>query len=332
MTYSPQSGSERLDPLISGHTRSSHSPDSLHSNGPSPFSPVTSTHAGSPAMAPYPKSPSLDSNRALGIAISEKSSFSSTSSVASSPASLSYSPAVQSALRDSYRSSSSSHRSALASPQPLNKKAHSDSEKQLPVRNSRQSASERTRSGHHHASSYGFPDDGEEDLKVENKALRILVSRLHVKPLRYSTDHPLQLYLSGANCFVSFVILMYTFLALFAAILLQPFRLCTNSGSFRQQVINFLAPTLKIQLAFIYSTYAADDYSAPMLVMVNILAPFVSLGVAGGAWIAAAFWFFNTILGDPDGSDKPKGYNDGRASVMGVRSWWETWLRRPLRG
>lgn len=68
-----------------------------------------------------------------------------------------------------------------------------------------------------------------------------------------------------------------------------------------------------------------------MLILVNLLSPLISMGVAGAAWVAAAFWFFNAILGDPDGSDKPKGYNDGRASVLGLRSWWETWLRRPLR-
>jgi hypothetical protein len=127
------------------------------------------------------------------------------------------------------------------------------------------------------------------------------------------------------------VILLYTLLALFATILLQPFRFCTSGSSFRSQIVGFLAPTLRIQLNFICSVYTSDNYSAPLLVLVNLLSPLISLGVVGAAWVAAAFWFFNGIVGDPDGSDKPKGYNDGRASVMGVRRWWEKWLRRPLR-
>jgi hypothetical protein len=333
MAFHPRRESGGLTPLKSGHTDKLHSPDSTCSNGPSPFSPTTSTFAGSPATSAYPKSPSLDSHRALGIAVSEKSSFSSTSSGPSSPASLSYSPAVQSALRDSCRSSTSSHRSAMASPQSLTAKIQRDVEKQqIPAMSSRQAASERTRSGHHHASSYSLPDvDDDGDLKIEDKAMRILVSTIATSLLSSFAKTVLQLYLSSINCFVSFIILMYTILALLVTVLLQPFRLCTSSTSFRQHIIGFLAPTLKIQLAFIYSVHDADEYSAPMLVLVSLLSPLLSLGVAGGAWIAAAFWFFNAILGDPDGSDKPKGYNDGRASVMGVRSWWETWLRRPLR-
>lgn len=156
-------------------------------------------------------------------------------------------------------------------------------------------------------------EDELEESKAEDKAMGILI------------------YLSGPNCLVSLVIFLYTILALFATILLQPFRLCTSGTSFRHEIIGFLAPTLRIQLNFIHSVYASEEYSAPMLVIVGLLSPVLSLGVAGAAWVAAAFWFFNTILGDPDGSDKPKGYNDGRASVMGVRRWWEKWLGWPLR-
>lgn len=328
MAYNPQPGTDRFSPLAAALNTKLQQPRSSATHGASPFSPVSSTHPNSP------KSPSLDSHRALDGAISGKSSFSSTSSGPASPASMTYSPAVQSALRDSCRSSTSSHLSAMASPHPLNSKGQRDLEKQqIPARSNRQIPSDRTTTAHYHASSYGMPDadDDEEDLKAEDKAVSILVCSIHTPSLAARIlIHP-QLYLSGPNCLVSFVILLYTFLALFATILLQPFRLCTHGASFRQQIIGFLGPTLRIQLNFIYSSYSSEQYSAPMLVVVNLLAPLLSLGVIGGAWIAAAFWFFNAILGDPDGSDKPKGYNDGRASVMGVRKWWEKWLRRPLR-
>jgi hypothetical protein len=127
------------------------------------------------------------------------------------------------------------------------------------------------------------------------------------------------------------IILLYTLFALVALLLLQPFRLCTKSTTFRHQVIDFLSPTLKAQLAFIYSPDNVEDYNAPLLVLINLLSPLVSLGVTMAAWVAAAFWFFNAILGDPDGSDKPRGYNDGRASVIAVRKWWERWLTRAVR-
>lgn len=133
------------------------------------------------------------------------------------------------------------------------------------------------------------------------------------------------------NPFTSLIILLYTLFALLALVLLQPFRLCTKSTTFRLQVIGFLAPTLKIQLAFIYSPDVAETYSAPLLIMINLLSPIISFGVAMAAWVSAAFWFFNAILGDPDGSDKPRGYNDGRSAVIGVRKWWERWLTRAVR-
>jgi hypothetical protein len=65
-----------------------------------------------------------------------------------------------------------------------------------------------------------------------------------------------------------------------------------------------------------------------MLVLVHLLSPFISFGVAVAAWVAAIFWFYAAILGDPDGTN---GKDDGRAAVLGVRAWWERWLKRALR-
>ncbi|KIW01066.1 uncharacterized protein PV09_07358 [Verruconis gallopava] len=312
-----QSNSDKSSIFSSRDTSKSRSPDNTLSHEYTPFFPAPSSKVGSLTTISHSKSLSLDSCPAVGISASEKT-FSSLSSGASSPASLTYSPAVQSALRDSCHSSISSHYSAMASPYPLGNNPQTDPEKrQAPTRNSRLAASDETGTGRRCASSslYGLPEreDDEATFNLENKALSIL------------------LYLSFPNCVVSFIILLYTLLALLTATLLQPLRICTSAGSFWQQVAVLLAPTLNIQLAYIHSSYSAIEYSASMLVIVNLLSPLLSLGVAGAAWVAAAFWFFNAILGDPDGSDKPRGYNDGRASVIGVRRWWETWLRRPLR-
>ena len=65
-----------------------------------------------------------------------------------------------------------------------------------------------------------------------------------------------------------------------------------------------------------------------MLLVINIFSPFVAIGVSLGAKVAACFWFFSAILGDPAGRD---GHNDGKAAVVKVRNWWEMWLCRALR-
>lgn len=63
------------------------------------------------------------------------------------------------------------------------------------------------------------------------------------------------------------------------------------------------------------------------LVVLSVLAPGYALGLALAAWVAAGFWFFAAILGNPDGKDDR---NDGQDSVLGVRVWWERWLMKSL--
>ena len=69
-----------------------------------------------------------------------------------------------------------------------------------------------------------------------------------------------------------------------------------------------------------------------MLVLVNILSPVYALGICMAAWVAAGFWFFAAILGDPNVKDEnERGKDDdGRTAVMTVRRWWERWLMRGL--
>ncbi|KAL8823294.1 MAG: hypothetical protein Q9191_005990 [Dirinaria sp. TL-2023a] len=69
-----------------------------------------------------------------------------------------------------------------------------------------------------------------------------------------------------------------------------------------------------------------DD--ASILILVNLCSPFYAIWVSASAWVAAFFWAFTAIMGDPDGKD---GKDDGREAVMGVRHWWERWLGRALR-
>ncbi|KAI9741230.1 MAG: hypothetical protein M1834_002946 [Cirrosporium novae-zelandiae] len=91
---------------------------------------------------------------------------------------------------------------------------------------------------------------------------------------------------------------------------------------------------------FLYCIYSKFDRPLPQLdlsdecstfyttLIVLLLAPFLSVGVAMATWVAAFFWAFAAILGDPDGRSSK---DDGRAAVLGVKSWWESWFRRALK-
>ena len=64
-----------------------------------------------------------------------------------------------------------------------------------------------------------------------------------------------------------------------------------------------------------------------MLFVVNILSPIYAIGIGLSAWVAALFWFYAAILGDPDGGCRDSS-DDGRAAVRGVMRWWEGWLEQ----
>lgn len=64
-----------------------------------------------------------------------------------------------------------------------------------------------------------------------------------------------------------------------------------------------------------------------MLFLVNILSPIYAIGIGLSAWVAALFWFYAAILGDPEGGCRDS-RDDGRAAVLGVMRWWEGWLEQ----
>ena len=103
----------------------------------------------------------------------------------------------------------------------------------------------------------------------------------------------------------------------------------------RAHLTRFLVPPLRFQLRLVYSHHELEPdspRSTAMLIMVSLLGPFVATGVSTAAWVAAAFWMFAKILGNPNvNEDKDEERNEGRAAVMGVRGFWEAWLIRGLR-
>ncbi|KAL9095773.1 MAG: hypothetical protein Q9163_006496 [Psora crenata] len=100
----------------------------------------------------------------------------------------------------------------------------------------------------------------------------------------------------------------------------------------RAHMTRFLVPPLQLQLGLIFTIYETCEAPSPssmlILVTISFFSPLIALGVGIAAWVAASFWFFAAILGNPDGKDDK---NDGRAAVMGVRRFWEAWLVRGLR-
>jgi len=70
-------------------------------------------------------------------------------------------------------------------------------------------------------------------------------------------------------------------------------------------------------------TADALEFRAGRLAAVQIISPFVSLGVALAEWVAALFWLFAVIIGNPDGTERR---DDGRAFVLAIRDWCETFL------
>ena len=51
------------------------------------------------------------------------------------------------------------------------------------------------------------------------------------------------------------------------------------------------------------------------------------IGFVLAAWIAAFFWIFAMILGNPEPSGADREKDDGRAAVLSVGNWWVKWLQ-----
>ena len=144
----------------------------------------------------------------------------------------------------------------------------------------------------------------------------------------------MQIFLSTLAPFLSLTITFYALLATSTILLLSPLCVLTSRlQSLRNQFLRFLVPPSHFQLKLIFSPYDTTEASPPTsisrLLLTTATAPFVAIGVSVATWVAASFWVFAKILGDPMGAKDER--NDGRAAVLGVRRFWEGWLVRGLR-
>ncbi|OAX79385.1 hypothetical protein ACJ72_06298 [Emergomyces africanus] len=70
-------------------------------------------------------------------------------------------------------------------------------------------------------------------------------------------------------------------------------------------------------------------HSPLLLFLIHLVSPLLIPPLLLASWIAASFWVFTMILGNPDGMEWR---DDGRVAVLGVRNWWWSWLCWPRRG
>lgn len=93
-------------------------------------------------------------------------------------------------------------------------------------------------------------------------------------------------------------------------------------------MLSSLTSAQRLQLRCIYAPTANIEGKSVASLLLNLVAsPFLSMGVALAAWIVAIYWIFAAIVGDPDGTE---GGDDGRATVLGLRGWWESWLLKAI--
>ncbi|KAL4760099.1 uncharacterized protein BDW70DRAFT_70595 [Aspergillus foveolatus] len=137
---------------------------------------------------------------------------------------------------------------------------------------------------------------------------------------------------------------IYTVFGLLFTLFTLPLRLCScvpylRKSSLRAQLCDLLVPQLHIHERLIGlrppSVYndgeqssvgeIGEGYSVGGLIMVLSLSSFMSFGLLLLAWIAAFFWVFAMMLGNPDGTERK---DDGRAAVLGVSRWWQIWLSK----
>ncbi|CAC9888845.1 unnamed protein product [Aureobasidium pullulans] len=90
---------------------------------------------------------------------------------------------------------------------------------------------------------------------------------------------------------------------------------------------SLLARSNRLQLRVIYSFNITQGKNVSSLLLVHLLSPFVAMAVALSAWAVAIYWVFAAMIGDPDGTE---GGGDGRATVLGLRTYWEMWLCKAM--
>jgi hypothetical protein len=143
------------------------------------------------------------------------------------------------------------------------------------------------------------------------------------------TDHAMSVlaFLSVLDPFYSAFTAFYSILVGLVLLLASPLQICNKSFSAGDSIVRLLAPLLRKHLQFLHADSVEDlhdfNFNPLMLVLVHAISPLLSIGVAISAWVAASFWLFALMMGNPDGTERG---DDGRATVLNLRNWWERFL------
>jgi hypothetical protein len=175
---------------------------------------------------------------------------------------------------------------------------------------------------------YLYDEDDEMEqrpMRLEDKAPQILVRLWELSPTALIN---LQLYFCVTAPIISTLFSFYTAISVLGILLASPLSICFSRSALPLQIIDCLSPLHRFHLSQIHSNSTSSTFSATSLVMIHLASPILATGFAVAAWIAASFWAYAAILGDPDGRGRSK---DGARTVLKVRSWWETLLYKAYR-
>lgn len=136
-------------------------------------------------------------------------------------------------------------------------------------------------------------------------------------------------FLDPFHCFFS---AMFSIVAVVVICILAPLRLCRQGCSLSISLVRMVAPLFKNHLQMICAKSLDHahtfEFSPTCLVLIHLVSPLISIGNAIAAWVVAVFWVFAIIMGNPDGTEKR---DDGRATVLLLRDWWEKCLLFAIR-
>jgi hypothetical protein len=142
----------------------------------------------------------------------------------------------------------------------------------------------------------------------------------------------LQMWMSFLDPFHCFFSALFSIFAVIVITFLAPLRLCRKECSPSVSLVRLVAPVFRNHLQMIFAKSLDNahtfDFSPFCLVLIHLISPLISIGNAIAAWIVAVFWVFAIIMGNPDGTEKR---DDGRATVLLLRDWWERCLLFAIR-
>ncbi|RVX68032.1 hypothetical protein B0A52_08443 [Exophiala mesophila] len=147
-------------------------------------------------------------------------------------------------------------------------------------------------------------------------------------------DHALWIlmWMSFLDPFYCLFSAIFTLFSVLVIIVMLPFRLCQKDASSSTTLIRLVGPVFRNHLQMIYAQSLdfshTFEFSPSCLVFIQVISPILSMGNAIAAWVVAVFWIFAIIMGNPDGTEKR---DDGRATVLMLRDWWEKCLLYAIR-